>query len=287
MIAHESRVVTIERARRALARRRLARDVASDEAATKARDILAVVSHDLRNPLATIAMAISRLGDGNEVPERRRTECLKLANASIEWMQRMIQDLLDAASIDAGRLSVDQRDSDLVVLLVLAASMFEDRCAEQGITLTTELPERLPRVNVDGDRILQLVGNLMSNAVKFAPGGSRITLAVVDRGRDVVVSVRDEGPGIPADHVPHLFDRYWHARRGARAQGTGLGLCIAKGIAEAHQGHLWVETVEGFGSTFLFSLPHAESQTPRSSAAVCGSAASSTPAYSRLVASPH
>lgn len=284
MIAHESRVVTIERARRALARRRQARNAASDEAA-KARDILAVVSHDLRNPLATIAMAISRLGDGTDVPERRRTECLKLANASIEWMQRMIQDLLDAASIDAGRLSVEQRESDLVVLLVLAASMFEDRCAELGITLKTELPERLPRVNIDADRILQLVGNLMSNAVKFAPSGSRITLSVIDRGRDVVVSVRDEGPGIPAEHVPHLFDRFWHARRGARSQGTGLGLCIAKGIAEAHDGHLWVETIEGLGSTFLFSIPQ-PLHTPRTATAVCG-AASSTPAYSRLVASPH
>ncbi len=285
MIANESRIATIERARRALARRRLARSAAADDFA-RARDMLAVVSHDLRNPLATIAMALSRLGDGAEVPERRRTECLKLANASIEWMQRMIQDLLDAASIDAGRLSIDQRESDLVVLLVLAASMFEDRCEELGITLTTELPEHLPHVDIDADRILQLVGNLMSNAVKFAPSGSRITLSVVDRGRDIVVAVRDEGPGIPAEHVPHLFDRFWHARRSARAQGTGLGLCIAKGIAEAHHGRLWVETIEGLGSTFLFSLPYAKSHTPCSTPAVCA-APSSTPAYSRLVASPH
>jgi signal transduction histidine kinase len=85
--------------------------------------------------------------------------------------------------------------------------------------------------------------------------------------------------------VPYLFDRFWHARRSARAQGTGLGLCIAKGIAEAHSGRLWVETVEGFGSTFLFSLPYAQTPAARNTPATCPATAS-TPAYSRLVATP-
>lgn len=220
-------------------------------------EVLAVVSHDLRNPLATISMALNRLGDDSEIGSRRRDEFLKIAHASVDWMQRMIQDLLDAASIDAGRLSIEPRDSDLSVLVVHAAAMFEQTCADQGITLTTEVPEQISRIQLDPERILQLIGNLLSNAVKFTPRDGRVSLSVIERDREIVVSVRDSGPGIPAGDIPHLFDRFWHARRSARVRGNGLGLSIAKGILDAHGGRIWVETAEGIGSTFSFGLPRA------------------------------
>jgi signal transduction histidine kinase len=109
----------------------------------------------------------------------------------------------------------------------------------------------------DPERIRQLIGNLLSNAVKFTPAGGRVTLSARDCGKEILVSVEDGGPGIPTEDLPHLFDRFWHARRTARVGGTGLGLNIAKGIVEAHGGRIWVETAEGVGSTFFFSLPHA------------------------------
>ena len=225
-------------------------------------DVLAVVSHDLRNPLATIAMALSRLSDDSEITPHRREELLSIARASVDWMQRMIQDLLDVASIDSGRLSIERRDSDPLMLLVLSGTMFEQAFADQGVRFTTDFPERLPRVNVDPERMLQLLGNLLSNAVKFAPRGSEVTLSATERGRDLLVSVRDRGPGIPAADVPHVFDRFWHARRTARVRGTGLGLSIAKGIVDAHGGRIWVDTSEGAGSTFSFSLPRSAAETP-------------------------
>lgn len=187
-------------------------------------DVLAVVSHDLRNPLASMAMALASL-EREPAPDReRRIELLRILRESVDWIRRMIQDLLDVASIEAGRLSVEPTSSDLVILLVRAAAMFEQAFANQNIDFILELPDHLPRVAVDHERLLQLVGNLLANAAKFTPAGGRVALEAHDRGREVVVSVRDTGRGIPPEDVPRLFDRYWSARRGARARSTGLRL---------------------------------------------------------------
>jgi len=226
-------------------------------------DVLAIVSHDLRNPLATISMALGRLEAESDPTDTRHAELLGIARESAEWMQRMIQDLLDVASIDAGRLSVEPASADMVVVLVQAGTLFEQLLADQGIRFALDLPEFLPQVSVDQERILQLVGNLLSNAAKYTPAGGRITLSARDAGREIVVSVRDTGSGIPHNDVPHLFDRYWHARRTAKTRGTGLGLSIVKGIVDAHRGRLWVDTIEGTGSVFSFALP-VPRESPRS-----------------------
>lgn len=220
--------------------------------ATELRDqILGIVSHDLRTPLTSIAMAIDSLEHhGIELPQ-----LIKITRQSIDRMERMIQDLLDVASIDAGRLSIDRGPEDLSAVLGQAVSVFAGLFAEEGIHLTADVPGQLPRADADGERILQVVGNLLSNAAKFAPRGGHVTLSARDCGEEILVSVRDDGPGIPADQVPHIFDRFWHSRRAARTRGTGLGLSIAKAIVDAHGGRIWVNTAEERGSTFFFSLP--------------------------------
>jgi signal transduction histidine kinase len=224
-------------------------------ATTLRDDVLAVVSHDLRNPLAAISMVIGRLEEVPELKGENPTRLLHIARDSIEWMQHMIQDLLDVASIDAGRLSIEPASTDLVILLVQAGTLFERLFADQAITFGLDLPEWLPPVRADYERILQVVGNLLSNAAKFTPPTGQVTLSAHAREHEVVVSVRDTGRGVPPSDLPHLFDRFWHARRGAKVRGTGLGLSIAKGIVDAHGGRIWIDTPRASGSVFSFALP--------------------------------
>jgi PAS domain S-box-containing protein len=224
--------------------------------ATELRDqILGIVSHDLRTPLASISMAIAPFELEPVGLTGRLAQLVKITRQSVDWMERMIRDLLDVASIDAGRLSIERGPEDLLVVLGHAYSAFESLFAAEGIHLAMDVPDQLPRANADGERILQVVGNLLSNAAKVVPAGGHVTVSARDGGEELVVSVHDDGPGIPADQVPHIFDRFWHSRRAARARGTGLGLAIAKALIDAHGGRIWVDTAEGSGSTFFFTVP--------------------------------
>ena len=224
--------------------------------ATQARDVvLGIVSHDLRNPLSAIAMCASAL---QENPPESAAERKSLADTiynSAGWMQRLIQDLLDVAAIEARRLSIalDRDSAEAIVQRVMTT--FEPTAAERGVRLNADVAAGTPEVHGDGERILQVLANLVSNAVKFTEAGGSIFVHAEARGPDVLFSVRDTGAGIPADDLPHLFDLYWHARRGARSRGSGYGLAIAKGIVEAHGGRIWVESVIGAGSTFRFTIP--------------------------------
>ncbi|HVX39214.1 MAG TPA: ATP-binding protein [Gemmatimonadaceae bacterium] len=229
--------------------------------ATELRDeILGIVSHDLRNPVAAISTALERLEeDGGLSPEARR-RLFRIMRDSIEWMKRMIQDLLDAASIDAGRLSIEPGPEDLAFVLRTAYALHEPSFADADVALALDVPEQLPRVEVDGERMLQAIGNLLSNAVKFTPRGGHVVLGASTRESEIVVTVQDDGPGIPAEDLPHVFDRFWHTRRSSRTRGTGLGLGIAKAIVEAHGGRIEVESTLGRGSCFSFSVPVAEAR---------------------------
>jgi PAS domain S-box-containing protein len=224
--------------------------------ATELRDhILGIVSHDLRTPLTSIAMAMAPFEREAIAQTGPLAQLLSITRQSIDWMERMIRDLLDVASIDAGRLSIERGPEDLRIVLEHAGSAFEGVFADEGIDLSLDVPDRLQRADADGERILQVVGNLLSNAARYVQRGGHVTLSARDAGEEIVVSVRDDGPGIPADEMPHIFDRFWHSRRAGSARGTGLGLSIAKAIIDAHGGRIWVESVVGTGSTFSFTVP--------------------------------
>lgn len=218
-------------------------------------EALAMVTHDLRNPLATIQMATTRLEEEHDAAPDRRAQLLQITRQSLDWMHRMIQDLLDVASIDAGRLSVERVRTNVADALKSAGLQFESAFAQRGIRFLADVPDTLPLVEADEDRIRQLLANLLSNAAKFASQNGRVTLVARSQEGELTVSVSDDGPGIPPHQVPNVFTRFWHARRGAATRGTGLGLSIAKGIAEAHGGRIWVESREGEGSTFFFAIP--------------------------------
>jgi len=223
--------------------------------ATEGRDqVLGVVSHDLRNPLSAIAMCAMALRE-NVHGDEERESLLTTIVQSTEWMNRLIQDLVDVASIEAGRLSLERARETPALLVSGAVRMFEVEASGRQVQLESRASPDLPPLSVDPSRIVQVLGNLLRNALKFTPDGGRIVVAAELRGAMVVFSVTDTGPGIPIADQSLVFDRYWHARRTANKRGTGLGLSIAKGIVEAHGGRLWLESTPGKGSTFLFSIP--------------------------------
>ena len=248
----ERRAAEDERAR-LLEAERVAR--AAAESALRTRDeVLAVVSHDLRNPLSVIDMCAVSLADRLPSDDEGARHLIRTIENSTQWMNRLIEDLLDVARVEAGRLALDRQLCDLVVVISEATVMLEPLIAEKSLTLREELPERLPPTNVDARRVVQVLENLVSNAVKHTAAGGEIRIRADAANGEIRVAVADTGAGIPADNLPHLFDRFWQAR-GARRGGAGLGLAIAKGIVEAHGGRIWVESTLGEGSTFRFSLP--------------------------------
>lgn len=223
--------------------------------AIRARDdVLGVVSHDLRNPLSVISMCASSLLESEGVDERTQ-EVMRTVQQSTQWALRLIQDLLDVSSIEAGGLSLKCQPQDPVLLVVRAAILFEELAAERSIRLVTDVPEWMPSINLDADRVLQALGNLIANALKFTPAGQEIRLGAVVDGEFVRLFVADTGSGIPEEDVPHIFDRFWTARRASRVRGTGMGLAIVKGIVEAHGGRVWVERNAAGGATFQLQLP--------------------------------
>jgi signal transduction histidine kinase len=227
--------------------------------ATRARDdLVAIVSHDLRNPIHTINMAASFLLDVAPAEDRRVTSRrqLDVIRRSANRANRLISDLLDVARIQAGGLAVEPVPVEAASLVQEAVEAATPLASGKKLTLRREVPEDLAAVCSDRERVLQVFGNLIGNAIKFTPEGGQITVRAENETEHVRFAVCDTGPGIPPEHLPHVFDRYWQAKSTAKL-GTGLGLSIAKGIVEAHGGRIWVESEPGQGASFLFTLPFA------------------------------
>ncbi len=234
------------------------------EAATRAREeILAVVSHDLRNPLSIIRMNAQFLGaDAGE--DKRGAQLRKQAariSRSSDLMMRLIADLLDGAKIESGTLRAEPHLEPVEALLDDALDLFRSGAREKSIQLGSDVAQRVPDVWCDRDRVLQVLSNLIGNALKFTPPGGTIAVTAVPLTDQVQFTVADSGPGIPAEHLPHIFDRYWQPS-GARRGSAGLGLYIAKGIVEAHSGRMWVDSKPRHGAMLSFTLP-AGSPAPR------------------------
>ncbi len=225
--------------------------------ATKARDdVLAVVAHDLRNPLNTVTMAIGLMLENTPVERTQERRQVEIVRRAADRMNRMIQDLLDVKRMESGRLAIDLRPEDVDVIINDMIEMLRPLAVGSSITLESNVPEGLPPVLADSARIQQVLSNLVGNAVKFTPRDGRITVCAEQLEGEIRFGVIDTGPGIPPEQVPHIFGQFWQASSSDR-RGIGLGLAIAKGIVEAHKGRIWVESHVGMGSTFYFTLPTA------------------------------
>ncbi|WP_050429652.1 sensor histidine kinase [Chondromyces crocatus] len=231
----------------------------SAQRAIRAReDMVAVVSHDLKNPLATIFMNLQvlsrKLPPEEQLPGAHAP--LERLKRAADRMERLIRDLLDLARIDAGHLVIEPVNKKPEALLADAMELLKEPAAEKSVRLEQHVAGDLPPVRCDHERVLQVLCNLVGNAVKFTPPGGEVELRAEPKGEEVVFAVRDTGPGIPEEQRGSLFTRYWQAKETAH-QGTGLGLSIAKGLVELHGGRIWVESAPGTGCTFFFTLPAA------------------------------
>ena len=228
------------------------------EQAVEQRDaVLAMVSHDLKNPLHTINITLSVLRD-LPLSEEKARERLGIIERTVDRMDRLIRDLLDAQRIAAGQaLALSLWPTQPAALLQEACTLFRPQAQAKSIIFECDLPEDCPLVMADSERLLQVFGNLISNAIKFTPEGGRIRMSGGVDGEFVRFSIRDSGPGIPPNSLERLFQAFWQEERTA-AMGTGLGLPIAKGIVEAHGGSIEVESRAGEGATFSFTLPAAK-----------------------------
>lgn len=248
--------LALELAQRAAAALEHARLYAQAQRAIRARDeVLGVVSHDLRTPLSVISMCVSAVLTDEEADRGRTHERMRTIRDSLNWAELLIRDLLDVSAIEAGGLSLSRRREDPVLLVSREIHRFRTLIGERAITVRTVLPECLPDVDVDADRIMQALGNLIGNALKFTPTGCEIRVGAVEEPEGVRFFVSDSGPGVPEEDVERVFDRFWTARRTSRTRGTGMGLAIVRGIVEAHGGRTWVVPSAEHGATFNILIP--------------------------------
>ncbi|HEX8391184.1 MAG TPA: ATP-binding protein [Longimicrobium sp.] len=226
------------------------------QAALGAREqVLAVVAHDLRSPLTAVRFEVEMLRMSPDLPlAPADDETLERVQQAVARMDGLIQDLLDVTRASRGPLVLDRRPQPMSALLNEAASGLRTLVTGQGLAFHAEGPAALPVVAVDGARVLQVIGNLVGNAAKFAGDHGTVTLAWELADGEVRVSVTDDGPGIDPEQVQHIFGAFWQARHADR-RGLGLGLAIARAIVEAHGGRIWVESEPGRGSAFFFTLP--------------------------------
>jgi chemotaxis family two-component system sensor kinase Cph1 len=245
----------------------LTSEIARAAQAVRLRDeVIAVVSHDLKSPLQVMKIAASLLQPRVAGDERATTMVARIMRA-VDSMEKLIHDLLDVAKIESGRFNVTLEPCATSRLVADAIALIGALAEAKQIRLTCD-HDGDQLVGADPERVLQVLMNLVGNAIKFTPAGGAVTIETRQADATVRFAVRDTGRGMDEAELAHVFDRYWQARR-ARDAGAGLGLYIAKGIVEAHGQRLWVESSPGAGSTFYFALPlqpgsqHVHAHEPR------------------------
>ena len=255
---HKSNLLRLSRSLgRCLRERNLRR---SAEAALRQREeMLAIVSHDLKNPVGTIKLTTQMMRKHlrAEAPHSREEKFLDFTSRlenSVAQMEHLISDLLDYSKMQEGKFHVSCGFNPVQNLLLRLFQSFEPLANQKSIKLSTEACETGSSAFFDPERILQVLSNLVGNAIKFTPEGGRVSVGVTSSKDEISFFVTDSGPGIPESNIARIFDKYWQGP-GDERRGAGLGLAIAKGIVDAHGGKIGVRSKLGEGSTFHFSIP--------------------------------
>lgn len=243
----------------------------SQQAVRAREEVLAIVSHDLRNPLSAVSLGASLLQMSDRLDDEDR-EQIDTISVSARRMARLIEDLLDVTRLEGGkRLPIEPAPLAVGELLHEADEIFRAQAGVQSVTIEFRAPGDLPSVQADRHRAMQVVSNLIGNSLKFTPPGGTITVSARGEDGHVLFSVRDTGPGIAHENLSDIFSPYWQGKRAERL-GAGLGLPIAKGIVEAHGGRMWVESEPGRGTCFFFTLPLAKEAADETATTAAGSA---------------
>jgi two-component system phosphate regulon sensor histidine kinase PhoR len=232
------------------------------------REFVADVSHELRTPIAALRM-YNELQTEGAVDEATRREFLERSTEQIGRLEWLSTNLLDLSRIDAGIFPLDMREGDLRDPVQAVVQALSEVALERGVALDSVVPSDAVELRFDRERIIQLLTNLIGNALKFTPSAGAVSVQLVDGAPEVVIEVRDTGPGIPPDELPHIFERFYRGTNTgeARASGSGLGLAIVRSIVEMHGGEIDVESAIGHGTVFRIRFPRDPAIAPDTSEA--------------------
>jgi signal transduction histidine kinase len=225
------------------------------------REFVADVSHELRTPIAALR-TFNELQREGDVDSATRAEFLDRSTEQIRRLEWLSTNLLDLSRIDAGIFPLDVHWGDLRDALGAVVEAYAEMAEERSVSLSSETPATPVDVRFDHERMIQLMSNLVGNALKFTPAGGEVRIQLSEAVDEVVITVSDTGPGIPAAELPRIFERFYRGTNvgEARASGSGLGLAISRSIVEMHGGSIDVASVEGQGATFVVRLPRAGMQ---------------------------
>lgn len=219
------------------------------------RELIGDVTHELRTPLAAIKGSIEGLLDGVLQAD---VDTFQQIYRETDRLQRLVNDLQELSRVEAGAYELDLQPQAISNLIQATHDRIGRQFEEKDVRLTVKIPSNLPQVKVDDDRIGQVLLNLVGNALQYTPPGGEVILQAQQEGGQIILSIIDTGIGIPKEHLPHIFSRFYRVDK-SRARvsgGSGIGLTIAKHIIEAHAGRIWAESPgRDFGSTFSFTLP--------------------------------
>jgi two-component system phosphate regulon sensor histidine kinase PhoR len=222
---------------------------------TTRRELIGNISHEFRTPLAAIKVMVETLRDGAVDEKEAARDFLTRVDSEVDRLTQLVAELTELSRIETGKAELKKEPVDINRLVEEVIGQLNPQAERQRLSISKEFAADLPVVPADKDRVRQVIANLVHNAIKFTPAEGRITITTKTLEGSVVVDIADTGIGIPEEDLPHVFERFYKGDRARSGAGTGMGLAIAKHVVEAHGGNIWVESEEGKGSTFGFSLP--------------------------------
>ncbi|MBN1932075.1 MAG: HAMP domain-containing protein [Desulfobacterales bacterium] len=221
-------------------------------------EFIMAASHELRTPLTSIGMSIDLLMEhAADNLNENDLELLQAAHEEVHRLKALISDLLDLSKIEAGRIDLEYGEVPVKALVEHLEKIFKAQLEEKSVKLITQLPENLPNIRADGNKIAWVLTNLLSNALRYVDENGHIQISGKKVGTTIHLSVKDDGPGIPTEYQTKIFEKFVKVK-GQKSEGTGLGLAICKEIVRAHGGTIWVESKLGEGSKFIFTVPIAK-----------------------------
>lgn len=222
---------------------------------TTRRELIGNISHEFRTPLAGIKAMVETLRDGAIDDKKATRDFLTRIDSEVARLTQLVAELTELSRIETGKAELKKEPVNLNQLVEEVIAQLSPQAERQKLSISQDCAADLPSVPADKDRVRQVIANLVHNAIKFTRPGGRITITTKTLEGSVVVDIADTGIGIPEEDLARVFERFYKGDKARAGEGTGMGLAIAKHVVEAHGGNIWVQSVEGKGSTFSFSLP--------------------------------